>query len=380
MKSVKILFIAANEGVPWGGSELLWSGAAEKLARRGMEVCVSVKDWGGPLREIERLKSAGCQIHYRRSPSLLRRLGRRFLALSGAARGHLRLVGRCLDLIVISQGGNIDGLSWMEEARAAGRKYAVIAQCAGESWAPVDDLAERLAESYEHARRSYFVSQDNLDLSRRLFGTALLGARVVRNPFHVRYDARPAWLAGEAEELSLACVARLDVSAKGQDILLEVLNLPHWRERRVRVSLVGKGANERVLRRRAEQLELANVKFLGFQSDIEGVWSKHHALVLPSRQEGMPLALVEAMLCGRPGIVTDVGGSRELVRDGINGFLAKAPTVELLDEAMCRAWDNRGQLKEMGSTAASDVRQWVSADPAEDFVRELVALVEGAGT
>jgi glycosyltransferase involved in cell wall biosynthesis len=85
---------------------------------------------------------------------------------------------------------------------------------------------------------------------------------------------------------------------------------------------------------------------------------------------------VEAMLCGRVCIITDVGGSRELVRDGINGFLAKAPTVELLDEAMNRAWESRGKLREMGERAAEDVRKWVSADPAEDFVRRLEVLVE----
>ncbi len=90
----------------------------------------------------------------------------------------------------------------------------------------------------------------------------------------------------------------------------------------------------------------------------------------------MPLTLVEAMLCGRACIVTDVGGSRELVRDDVNGFLAKAPTAELLDEAMNRAWESRGRLREMGGRAAEDVRKWVSADPAEDLVRELEALVE----
>ena len=121
---------------------------------------------------------------------------------------------------------------------------------------------------------------------------------------------------------------------------------------------------------------MKGVEFPGHREDIEEVWSKHHAMVLPSRQEGMPLTLVEAMLCGRACIVTDVGGSRELVRDDVNGFLAKAPTVELLDEAMNRAWESRGRLREMGGRAAEDVRKWVSADPAEDFVRELEALVE----
>jgi glycosyltransferase involved in cell wall biosynthesis len=377
VRAAKILFIAANEGVPWGGSEALWGEAAEKLARRGVEVRISVKDWGRPPKEIDQLKSAGCRIYYRRPPSILRRLGRKILPLAEDACKHLCSAANGVDLVVISQGGNIDGLSWMEEARAAGHKYAVVAHIAAEVWWPGDDLAARLANSYESAAGSYFVSQATLELSRRQFGIQLLRARVIRNPFNVRYDAKPAWRESETEELSLACLARLDVAAKGQDLLLEVLSLPHWRQRKVRVSLVGKGANERVLRRRAEQLKLTSVNFLGYQNDIEEVWTRHHALVLPSRREGMPLALVEAMICGRPGIVTDVGGSRELVRDGINGFLAKAPTMELLDEAMCRAWDNRGQLKEMGSTAASDVRQWVSRDPSEDFACMLLALVDG---
>ena len=91
----------------------------------------------------------------------------------------------------------------------------------------------------------------------------------------------------------------------------------------------------------------------------------------------MPLTVVEAMLCARACIVTDVGGNRELVRDGVNGFPAKAPTVELLDDAMNRAWENRHCLQEIGVRAASDVRQWVSWDLGEDLARALTALVDG---
>ena len=372
----KIAFIAANEYHAWGGSEVLWGAAAEKLARRGVQVCVSVKDWGAPVKQIEHLRSAGCKIFSRPVPSLARRAFRKLPPWREYVRAHLRKLGTGANLTIISQSKNMDGLEWMEAARSCGFKYAVIVQTAAEMWWPDDSMAERLAESYEGAAAVYFVSEANVELNRRQLATPLRCARVIRNPFNVRYDARPAWPSNDSGILSLACVGRLDVAQKSQDLLLAVLSLPHWRERNVRLSLVGSGINERGLRRLVENAKLTSVQFGGFVDDIEQVWSSHHALILPSRYEGMPLALVEAMLCGRPAIVTDIAGHSELVRDGVNGFFAKAPTVELLDEAMNRAWENRHRLKEMGEQAAIDVRQWVSADPVEDFVRELDALVE----
>jgi len=373
----KIVFIAANEYHAWGGSEVLWGAAAEKLARRGVQVCVSVKDWGVPVKQVEHLRSVGCKILLRPTPSFARRTARKLSPWREYPRRHLAKIGAGADLIVISQSMSTDGLLWMDVARSCGLRYAPIAQTAAESWWPNDDIAERLAQSYEAASAAYFVSEGTVSLCRRQFVTPLSRGRVIRNPFNVRYDAKTTWPSGTSAEFSLACVGRLDVIQKGQDLLIEVLSLPHWRERSVHVSIVGSGVNERGLCRLADNLKLTNVEFCGFVGDIEQVWSKQHALILPSRHEGMPLALVEAMLCGRPAIATDVGGVRELVRDGVNGFLAKAPTVELLDEAMNRAWENRHRLKEMGEQAAIDVRKFVSADPVEDFVRELIALADG---
>jgi glycosyltransferase involved in cell wall biosynthesis len=94
----------------------------------------------------------------------------------------------------------------------------------------------------------------------------------------------------------------------------------HWRERNVHLSLIGEGVNERWQRRAAQELELANILITGHVEDIEEVWSRYHALALASRYEGMPLVLVEVMLCGRPGIVTDAAGNRELVKDNKTAF------------------------------------------------------------
>jgi len=377
----KYLFMMTQEGLPWGGSEVLWSKAAENLARQGNEVRVSVKDWGQPVPQIENLRLAGCQIFYRedpyRLPSFITRQIRRIFPAPEYKKAHVRSTGEGVDLVVVSLGDNWglgDGLAWLEAAKLSGYRYVVIAQSAVVYWWPEDNDADRVAACYESACKSYFVSQANLELSRRQFASPLRNAKVVRNPFNVSYDAQPPWPGEASEGLALACVGRLDVISKAQDVLLQVLALPHWRERNVRLSLIGTGPNERCLRRMAEQLDLTNIDFAGNRENIEEVWCNHHALALPSRFEGMPLTLVEAMLCGRPSIVTDVGGNRELVRDGINGFLAKAPTVELVDETMNRAWESRDRLKEMGCAAAKDARQFTSRDPGEDFARELAAV------
>jgi len=217
----KYLFIAANEGTNWGGSELLWSSAAEKLVRRGDEVRVSVRDFGESIPIVELLCSAGCQIFYRRPrPSFISRLIRKIFPHPEYWLEHVRSVGNGVDLVVISQGSNSDGLPWMEASRAAGYKYAVIVQSASVySW-PNDELAIRLAESYENASAGYFVSQAILDLSRRQFASPLPNAKIVRNPFNVRFDARPAWPIDSADGIALACVGRLEVNSKGHDLLL----------------------------------------------------------------------------------------------------------------------------------------------------------------
>src|SRR5260370_25264104 len=180
---MRILFIATNEGKGWGGSELLWSAAAEKLARSGNEVRVSVPDFGRQLPLVKRLQLAGCTVFFRDPhPPLFSRLLRKLFLLREYPLQHVRTVGDGAQLVVVSQGSNTDGLAWMESARAAGYKYVVIAHGAAAHWWPNDDLAERLAQAYRDAVSAYFVSPAPLHLTQRELASSLHNTQIAPTP------------------------------------------------------------------------------------------------------------------------------------------------------------------------------------------------------
>jgi starch synthase (maltosyl-transferring) len=110
---------------------------------------------------------------------------------------------------------------------------------------------------------------------------------------------------------------------KGVDVLLEaasvvVANQPDWS-----LAIVGDGPDRPMLEERVRNdpgLKSA-VKFLGARSDVGALLRAADLLVLPSRWEGMPNVVLEAMAAGRPVVATAVAGTSELVRSGETGWL-----------------------------------------------------------
>jgi glycosyltransferase involved in cell wall biosynthesis len=169
----------------------------------------------------------------------------------------------------------------------------------------------------------------------------------------------------------MACVARIDPAAKGQDLLLQTLARPEWRDRPVELNFFGAGPDELGLRRMAELLQLENVHFRGHVTDIKAIWEHNHLLVLPSRYEGLPLALVEAMWCGRPAVVTDVGGNAELCVDNETGFVAPAATLSSFSHALQRAWERRKEWLHLGQAARARAENQMPKDPVTVFCERL---------
>src|SRR5262249_38289882 len=149
-------------------------------------------------------------------------------------------------------------------------------------------------------------------------GCELPNAEVVYNPINVNVQALPPW--PSVHELHLACVGRLFPPVKGQDILLEALADPVWNIRSWCLTFYGEGQMRHSLERMVDHLGLKDrVRFAGWVESVWNIWAENHVLVMPSRAEGLPLAMVEAMTCARPVVATDVAGHSEIIEDGVTG-------------------------------------------------------------
>jgi len=366
----KFFFVSANESAPWGASEELWYQTAIRIVNQKLTVVANVKAWKPDPEHVKKLEESQCIV--------VRRAYKNFAYRPVYEIPESETFSSSLDkfkpdLVVISQGDNYEGLGWMEECQNKKIRYVTITHSATESeWLP-DKESERLLKGYQNATRCFFVSQSNLKLTEKQIACPLFNSKIVRVPFKVSYDADILWPSNEV--FKLACVARLDPATKGQDILFEVLRFNKWINRPIQVTLFGDGYHRRILKDLSNLWKLDNVKFSGFVNNIEDIWKNHHALILPSRVEGLPTVIIEAMLCGRVCIVTDVAGNTEVLEDNISGFVAKAPKVEFLDEAMERAWHKRDSWYDIGQVAAKKIRTIIPRDPVGLFAEELKSLI-----
>jgi len=90
------------------------------------------------------------------------------------------------------------------------------------------------------------------------------------------------------------------------------------------------------------------VQFLGYQSDMVALLKTCDIACLPSYREGLPMALLEAMAAGKPIVTTDAPGCKATVRDGRNGFLVPAKSVQPLAEALGKLIADSSLRKTMG--------------------------------
>ncbi|MEP7151828.1 MAG: glycosyltransferase family 4 protein, partial [Nitrospira sp.] len=151
---------------------------------------------------------------------------------------------------------------------------------------------------------------------------------------------------------TIICVARL-IERKGQHHLLQAFaQLRGSCAEPMRLMFVGTGDAEAQLRALADSLQVAEaVTFKGFVSreQMPTLYREADVFVLPSQQEGMSIALLEAMASGLPVIVTDTGGTAELVTQGQNGEIVPWSDVHALTRALHNLLNAETLRRQMGA-------------------------------
>jgi glycosyltransferase involved in cell wall biosynthesis len=132
--------------------------------------------------------------------------------------------------------------------------------------------------------------------------------------------------------------------------------------------LIGSGEKERVLSEIQSLGISGNVLLIGpvNRQSISDYYCMSDIFILPSEFEGLPMALLEAMSCGLPSIVSRVGGNPELISSGKNGFLIEPNNLEELVETILWCLDHQRDLESIGQSAAETVREKFSMEMVAD--------------
>jgi len=361
---------------PWGGSEELWSQSAIELVNQGHKVGASVGYFGKPFHSrVKHLIDSGVKVYFRKNK--IREYGTKVIErftninrlgyINNNYEFHINQFRP--DLIVFSQASCYAAYPTMLYCLNQKIPYITISQLNTEMFWPNDKNYESIAEAFLGARKAFFVSKGNLNLLQRQLAQPLPNAKVFYAYPYLNYPEKLPWPSNETKQF--AFVARLSFGHKGLDILLGAFANRIWKNRKFQLNIYGEG-DGKLARQTSEFLGTHNVIFHGYAKNMQDIWQKNHILIMPSRQEGMPLTLIEAMFRGRPVIATDVAGHAELVEDGQTGFLVEAPTVNLLSQSLERAWKARSTWSELGIKAEKKVKEKYSESPVQDFINEIL--------
>ncbi len=215
-----------------------------------------------------------------------------------------------------------------------------------------DGLIVMNSEDLERAKGMGFVEGKNLfhvhgvgvDLGR--FSSPSLNGDPIRNE-----------LGFDADDVVVTSVAEF-TSTKNHAFLLAAWRIVAKEEPCAHLLLVGDGRLRKSMERKVNVENVPRVRFLGFRSDVPQLLQATDVFVLPSRREGLPRSVMEAMAAEVPVVATDVRGSRDLVEHGVTGLLAKLGDVEGLAEALLHLIRDRGLRERMGQAGRAKIQSY----------------------
>ena len=170
-------------------------------------------------------------------------------------------------------------------------------------------------------------------------------------------------------------VGRLVPIKDGATMIDAIARVPH-----AHLAVVGDGESRQELERVVEQRSLTRrVHFTGWRRDVAAVFADLDVVALSSRNEGTPVALIEALAAAKPVVATTVGGVADVVDDGVTGLLVPAGDAAALADALTRLLDDPDLRARFGASGRVRMCERFSLDRLVDEIGELYRSLDGSG-
>jgi len=376
---MKIAIITTMAAHSWGGSEELWADLAKEAILEGHEVFISIYNWKEALHpKIAKLQNSGTLIHKRTRVS--------YTNITGKIKGKLNQIlfaERQLnnfikkskpDIVFISTGGVCDlEIGFLQSFLLKLKEpFSIVFHVNPDDYSMPYNKIISARKVLDKAKNLYFVSNRMRQIAERQLAYNFSDSEIVANPVNMQEIGILPF--PKTKTIQMAIVGRLSVNIKGQSVLLQILSSVYWKTKDWHLNIYGKGPDENIIKDLINFYKLNNkVTLHGHVNDIrKDIWAKNHILLMPSYYEGMPIALIEAMLCGRTAVATDVGGNMEVLNHLESGFIAEAPTVYSFDKAMKLAWKNRHKWNDMGKDAFKSASKLYDENPGKELLIKLL--------
>lgn len=173
-----------------------------------------------------------------------------------------------------------------------------------------------------------------------------------------------------ADDFAILCTGELNANKDQKTLICAAARLKD-KIPNLKVLLAGNGPLEDALREQIKSLGLEGVvKMLGYRTDLEKVVPAMDLIVSCSHREGLPLNIIEAMLCKKPLVASVNRGHTELVADGVNGYLFTAGDAAKLAEKIEALYKNPDTVKAMGS-AGYEKAQKYTVEAVKNEIRKI---------
>jgi len=336
---MKVLLVSSSSGSR-GGGEIYLHRLATGLSRFGHCVLALCSN-APPMDELAENLRRVCEVSrmelpntYRRPTRCLgaaldfaqhRRISRIFHQLSpDIVHINQQVAEDGLDLLLAARSSSIPFLSTIHITHSAsflkarlGRLRDIVTRAVVRR---VNTTHIIVAERAQHDFIARFGFLDTHQVKVVLNGVSLSQADDARGRTRARWGVTP-------DETVIGSVGRLEAQ-KAPDIALEIIAGLVSKRLPIRYIWIGDGPQRTAFQRQAHALGIASYVHLdGWRDDVTSCLQGLDIFLMPSRFEGMPLALLEAMGAGLCCCVSDVGGMGEAIHHGLNGFLCAPSDV-----------------------------------------------------